>query len=453
MRILSTRTAWRRRTALPLLTVGALLLAGCSAEPPPPVIAGDIRIDPWPLPTTSGAAQPDLSVAPDGRVLLSWLDNDPGRRPAFQFAAWYPDGHWEGPRTIAVGNRMFVNWADTPHIAATADHALWVHWLQKSADKPYAYDIMLARSRDHGMNWSAPRRVHDDGTTTEHGFVAFWPQAEDSLGMVWLDGRETGGGEAHGDAGEAAGAGGHDGHDKAHADGHDAGGEGGAMTLRSAVFDGDLRAGAESMIDARTCDCCQTDAAKTTDGAVVVYRDRSEDEIRDIRVTRFDGKTWSTPQPVHADGWKMPGCPVNGPSVAAIGKDVVVGWYTGADDRIALKLARAVDGGARFAAPVVLDQGEAVQGRIAVAMDARQIWAVWIREEGGRQSLWLSRRSRDLTRELQRIKLADIAGTGRATGFPRIVINGDTAFVVWTQIIDGEPQLAGATITAAAKRG
>jgi hypothetical protein len=412
------------------------MLASCSEETavPKPVVTGDLTIDAWPLPAMPGSAQPDLALAPDGRVLLSWINSGGGRRPALQIAEFYADGHWEGPRTVAVGNSMFTNWADTPHIVATADHALWTHWLQKSADAPYAYDVMLVRSLDHGMNWSAQRTVHDDGTKTEHGFVSMWAQGQGSLGIAWLDGRNT----AEADASKR-----HDDPADGHADGHGDGHGGGAMTLRAAVFDANLRASAETEIDAMTCDCCQTDVATTADGAVLVYRDRSEQEIRDIYATRFDGKVWSKPARVHADDWKMPACPVNGPSVAARGNDVAVAWYTAAGDKPAVKLARSIDGGATFSDPIALDTGAAAQGRVAVAIDAQQVWIVWLREEAGAQSLWLARYAPDLSKELQRIKLTDLQGKGRATGFPKILLNGADAHVVWTDVADGVPQLRG----------
>jgi len=76
-------------------------------------------------------------------------------------------------------------------------------------------------------------------------------------------------------------------------------------------------------------------------GDLLVYRDRTANEIRDIYATRFDGKTWSKPARVHADDWTMPACPVNGPSVAAREKDVVVAWYTAAGDMPTVKLARS----------------------------------------------------------------------------------------------------------------
>jgi hypothetical protein len=423
------------RTPTLLTALAFALLAGCAAEveAPKPVLVGDIAIEAWPLPAMPGTASPDLSRTPDGRLLLSWISEVPGRRPAFQFAEHLPDRGWQTARTIAVGNSMFVNWADTPHIAGTADRALWAHWLQKSADAPYAYDVMLVRSLDHGMNWSAPRKVHDDTTTTEHGFVSMWAQDDGRLGMAWLDGRNTGGG----------------GHDAGH-DGH--GAERGPMTLRAAVFDAYMAQSAASEIDVDVCDCCQTDVAATADGALLVYRDRTKDEIRDIYATRFDGTAWSTPKPVHADGWKMPACPVNGPSVAALGKQAVVAWYTGANDEVSVKLAASADAGATFGKPLVVDKGPDVAGRVAVAIDAQQVWMVWLREERGAQSLWLARYAPDLSKELQRTKLADVNGRGRATGMPKLVLDGAVAHVVWTDVVDGTPQLKGVRIVAATSR-
>ena len=109
-----------------------------------------------------------------------------------------------------------------------------------------------------------------------------------------------------------------------------------------------------------------------------------------------------------------------------------------------MRLARSDDAGDSFAAPVELDAGAEVQGRIAVALDDTQAWAVWLREDGaGAQSLWLSRRSADLATEYERVELARLEGRGRATGFPRLQLVGRDAYVVWTDVIDGAPQLQG----------
>jgi hypothetical protein len=150
---------------------------------------------------------------------------------------------------------------------------------------------------------------------------------------------------------------------------------------------------------------------------------------------------------VHADEWTMPACPVNGPSVAVQGQGAIVGWYTAAGDTPAVKLARSGDGGARFAAPVTVDSGPAVQGRVVVALDTGQAWVLWLREDAGKQTLWLARYAADLSKELQRTKLADLQGSGRGTGFPKIALRGDAAHVVWTDVIDGQPRLNGLRLT------
>src|SRR5690606_9855972 len=179
------RYAGRMRTAILALAVLGLA-AGCGGEPPAPPSAtaagadpaAERRVEDWPLPAMlPGSALPDLAGADGRRLLLAWTNSQAGRRHVLQFSSYDVAGaRWErAPTTIAVGNSMFVNWADTPHVMATPDGALWAHWLQKNGDAPYAYDVMLAMSRDGGGRWSTPVSPHDDGTRSEHGFVSLWP--------------------------------------------------------------------------------------------------------------------------------------------------------------------------------------------------------------------------------------------------------------------------------------
>lgn len=381
----------------------------------------------WTLPAGPGAAQPDLALAPDGRLLLSWLDVQEGRRTRFQFAQ-FGATNWDVTRTIAIGNSFFANWADTPHILATPNGALWVQWLQKSGAAPYAYDVVLSTSRNDGQNWSEPVRPHTDGTTTEHGFAALWPQGDDALGIAWLDGRHTA------DAAKA----------EPHA-AHVGASDGAMMTLRTATFDGGLRTGGDIELDASVCDCCQTDAAITAKGPLLVYRDRTPEEIRDIRAVRFDGGAWKASKPVASDNWRMPACPVNGPSVAARGNDAVVAWYTAAGNVPAVKLAHSRDAGDSFGAPVLLEQGEAVQGRVDVAVDASAAWVLWTREDANGQSLWLARYAPDLSRQLEKVEVVKLQGRGRGTGFAQLVLRDGAAWIVWTDVSGGTSRLQGAT--------
>ena len=73
---------------MPTLLLPALLLAlaACGDGPPAPAAAADpgapYEVHPWPLPSTTGSAQPDLLVTDDGRLMLSWISSPPGRTTA-----------------------------------------------------------------------------------------------------------------------------------------------------------------------------------------------------------------------------------------------------------------------------------------------------------------------------------------------------------------------------------
>lgn len=395
----------------------ALLLA--------PGLAGAATVSPWTLPAPLGSAQPQLSTAPGGDLLLSWIERREAGGHRLRFARSTGPAAWTPVRTIAEGDDWFVNWADVPALQALADGSLWAHTLVKNGDATYAYDVRLQVSRDGGAHWRALGAVHDDGTPTEHGFATLWPQSADTVGIAWLDGRHSAG----------AGAG----HDE-HA------GHGGAMTLRAARFGADDRKSGDAQVDAMTCDCCQTDTAVGDRGVLLAYRDRAEGEIRDIQVTRYDGTAWSEPVRVHADQWSMPACPVNGPAIAARGPEAWVAWYTGAGDAPSVRIAHSVDGGARFGDMRQVAVGEAQQGRVDLAADAGGVWVSWLQEAGGAQSLWLARFSPGLDAEHFRVKVADVAGRGRGTGFPRMQLRDGQAWLAWTEVVDGQPRLRGARV-------
>jgi hypothetical protein len=91
-----------------------------------------------------------------------------------------------------------------------------------------------------------------------------------------------------------------------------------------------------------------------------------------------------------------------------------------------------------------------VQGRVAVALDSQQVWALWMREDATGRSLWLARYAPDLSRQLQRVQVAKLHSRGNASGYPQLALLDGSAHVVWTDLVDGAPQLRGAIYEAAA---
>jgi hypothetical protein len=235
-----------QRLVVLLIAVAGAGVAGCSGErsSATPSSAATVTIDTLPSPAAPGSAEPNLTVSPDGRIYMSWLEpNESGH--ALRFAGL--DGNqWSEPLTVRAGRDFFVNWADFPSIEVLDGGRLAVHWLQRNGPGTYAYGVRVSQSADAGKTWSTPVTPHRDSSQTEHGFVALWRETG-RLGAVWLDGR------------------------KFSKDGHDASNE---MMLVTTSVQPDGTLGPEVRLDERACDCCQNSAALTADGPIVAYRDR-----------------------------------------------------------------------------------------------------------------------------------------------------------------------------------
>jgi len=389
----------------------ALVLVACTGCAPERAPVADLA-PPGPvagLPAPSGpeSGQPFLAPARDGSVLLAWLE----RRDAGHALRWsrLADGAWSEPATIVESPSFFVNWADFPSILELPDGRLAAHWLARSGANKFAYDVLISVSGPDGASWSEPVRPHRDGTATEHGFVSLF-ELDGEPAAVWLDGRN---GALETDATEPGSP---------------------SMTVRFAAFDGAVP-GEESLVDDRSCDCCQTDVALTDDGPVVAYRDRSADEIRDIVVSRLVAGRWSRPAKVHDDGWEIAGCPVNGPAIAARGRDVVVAWYTAARDTARVQVAFSTDAAGRFGPPIRVDDGDPV-GRVdALLLDDGTALVSWLeRVPGGGQV-----RVRRVAADSRASAAVDVGGTSadRPSGFPRMARSGSDVVFAWT--IPGQP--------------
>src|SRR5690606_12130829 len=116
---------------------------------------------------------------------------------------------------------------------------------------------------------------------------------------------------------------------------------------------------------------------------VVFYRDRSESEIRDMHVVRRSDGEWTSPVPVHDDGWAINACPVNGPAAAAHGNSVAVAWFTAAQDSPRVLVAFSEDAGVNWAPPLRLDGGDPV-GRVDLVLDdAGVAYVSWLENTAG----------------------------------------------------------------------
>jgi hypothetical protein len=365
-------------------------------------------IRPTQSPATGDSREPELTATPDGRVILSWVENIGAKRYALR-AAILERGGWSEALTVSEGENWFVNWADFPSVIALKDGSLAAHWLVKSGSSTYAYDVNIARSESSGRNWSKPLVPHRDNTQTEHGFVSLIPLTDGRLGAIWLDGRnmkDMKESEEHAPAAES-------------------------MTLRYAAIDAEGKLADETQLDERVCECCQTSAAITSNGPVAVYRDRSPDEVRDIYIVRQVNGSWTTPQAVFADNWQINGCPVNGPAIVAEGRNVVVAWFSSVGGVPHVKAAFSNDAGATFGQPIQIDDGENV-GRVDTLLLA----------DGSALVCWLAGTVEGGQIKVRRVQANGTVGPAsviaqtdisRSSGFPRMARLGGEVHFAWTE--------------------
>lgn len=398
----------KKRVAFILI---ALCAFGCyrnekwvTVKPEPPLVVRSTQ-----SPATGDSREPDLTATPDGRIILSWVEKLDAKRYALRATVRDQKG-WSATRTVAEGDNWFVNWADFPSVIGLNDGSLAAHWLVKSGKGTYAYDVNIAMSKDGGETWIKPLVPHLDKTQSEHGFVSLIPLRDGRLGAIWLDGRNM----------------------KDMKDDHDEAKPLSAnMTLRYAAIDASGKISDEAELDERVCECCQTAATLTSDGVVAVYRDRSQNEVRDIYSVRQASGAWVKPGAVYADNWELNACPVNGPAIAAAERNVAVAWFTGAGGIQSVKVAFSTDGGGTFGAPIEIDEGE-TQGRVDVV----------VLPDGSALVCWLSGNADGGAINVRRVQANGTLGPptaiaktdiSRSSGFPRMALLGNEVHFAWTE--------------------
>ena len=349
-------------------------------------------------PASAGSVEPNLSTGPDGRVYLSWIDTA-DTMSSLKFSVLGENQTWSPAALIAQGEHWFVNSADFPSLIALPDGTLAAHWLADNPEGSEAYNVHLSLSRDGGKTWAKPIIPHRDRSENEHGFVSLVAAGSGELGVLWLDGNKI----------------------------KD---EVGDMALNYTTIGTDGKIGKETVLDTRVCECCQTSAAATPDGVIAVYRDRSEKEIRDIAFALYTKDGWSKPEPLSKDGWRIDGCPVNGPSVSTSGSHAVAAWFTAPNDVSQVNVALSHDGGKTFGSPIRIDNGKPV-GRVdAIALTSGDALVSWMEQTTDGTQVRIRKVQSDGTPGDPIIASAN--SKVKFAGVPQMTMSGKQVVAAWT---------------------
>jgi hypothetical protein len=386
------RSGNRRRGVaglISLLIASVGLAVGCKRE------QKTLAVIPISPPIAGAAVEPNLSLAADGRLLLSWVEPGTGGGKALRFSA-LAGSSWSPSKTVYAGSKREDSPSEGPVVTEGPDHRFYAAWTQVSLSTKAAYkeDIFASSSADGGQTWSAPRPVNQDHTTSEHGYLSLAAGPDGNPDLLWLDGRED------------------------------------AQKHRYHLMSAGLNTAptVEQILDDDVCTCCPTAMVATPHGLVAAYRDHQGGEIRDISVVRSVGGKWLEPQPVSHDGWRINGCPTNGPALAAHGSQVALAWFTAANDQPAVKISVSADEGASWSKPVVVSS-QTPLGRAAVALlpDGSAV-VLWVGPGKGVSQLLARRVGSD--GHLDPVLSLSTAGV---QGRPRARAVGDQILAAWAE--------------------
>ena len=230
------------------------------------------------------------------------------------------------------GSRVRVNPAalsgdslhQAPGLAVGPGGEIYVTWASrrpKAEGGLFASDLQLSRSLDGGKSFEPPLRVNDEAPTS-HSFEDLTIAADGTVIVAWI---ETPKGER-------------------------------THTYLARVADRGSRVGGITKLDDdETCVCCRIALASAKpDTLAILWRKVFPRDVRDMVLARSrdGGRTVSAATRVHADNWRITGCPHRGGSIAIDGRGRIHAvWYTEGTRNEPDVLYAVSDDGRRFGAP------------------------------------------------------------------------------------------------------
>jgi hypothetical protein len=271
--------------------------------------------------------------------------------------------------------------------------------------------IMFARSTDGLRTFAAPHVV--PGTDAE-GSRGWQSVAVDSAGRVvvlWLDHRYA----AHMPMSHSRDS------SKKTADTTVPKMSPSARAQLSKLYVGTLDGSGGSMVWSGVCYCCKTSLIAAGSSVYAAWRHVFQGGFRDIAFTelRDGGRSFSSVVRVSADGWKIDGCPENGPALAAdASRRIHVVWPTPPDGKTdtPLGLFYANTSNATTFSPraQIPTNGPAAHAQIVIGLDGQPIVA-WDEIVAG----------------ARRIALAGVRGDGSSASFVPIASPTKSADQGW----------------------
>lgn len=223
--------------------------------------------------------QPQLAAV-GKRIAMTY-----GSGNAIYFAGSMDGGKtWGKPVLVSDSGKISLGMRRGPRIAITKE-AIVIAAIAGEQGRGADGDVLVWRSSDHGVTWSAPKRVNDVVSSAREGLHSLAAGGKNTLFATWLDLREKG-----------------------------------TKLYGSTSFDGGLTWSANRLVyqspSGSICECCHPTAAVDSEGNIGVMFRNALDGNRDMYLARSSdgGVSFSAAVKLGSESWKLNACPMDGGS-------------------------------------------------------------------------------------------------------------------------------------------
>lgn len=296
---------------------------------------------PAPISSSHSQTSPTLARGPDGQVWMLWHELAENGQVALRCAAFDDRaGRWSKPSTVAVRTDWITQPDDPPALTAGSGGQLVAAASIKLSAT--TRQVLISRSSDHGRTWSTPTPVTPAPATS--GFPALTTLADQRTVIGWI-GQST---------------------------------PATAPTLFARILE-DSTAKPDTSISSAVNETSAPALTAFPDGsALISYRGRTADNIRDPYTARLTAAGWSQPRALNVDAWRDAQPAGSTPRIANDGGRVSAAWFTHADNQPRVLLTTSADAGTHFLLPMKADLGRSAGPVETVLLHDGAALVLWV---------------------------------------------------------------------------
>jgi len=356
-----------------------------------------------------------LSMNSKQELILNWTEEiDTSKTSILKYKVFDVKKQQFGKEIIVTSSKGLQSHHESmPKVSRAADGILYAvfRFTTPNSKRRFAGSIYYSVSKDNGVTWSKKKKLVDDEQSQSQSFYDLTLLPDGELGLTWLDSRKM----------------------EKDKDG---------STLYFAKTNQSFGFVNEMPIAGSTCQCCRTDIyVDNNDKIHVAFRNISDGSIRDMYrvVSKNNGISFSYPEPMGSDNWKIDGCPHTGPSLGSSKEDVSVAWFTGAESGDGIFYEKLSDNLSLFNnKQLITETGRHPQMVISTDGTANIVYEDFIMED-----------DKTYTSIILHSVFNDGSTTKKMLSMPKTnndhaviaKLNDSQVIVVWTNIVEGQSKI------------